>query len=372
MRYLAQRLGGDSHGLVLEPELPLDDARRGRALSAPPTASGTISAPLGRLIGPDGLPLIRKWRTAIYAIEEDTIRGGYVVTDSQWTGEAWSLTMAGFTGYAKGQPFNGVKSYVQADPTDIFRDIWDDLQSQPDGNISLQISNATSPVRVGTGPRDVSFTTNAGEDVGFTANDGARTLNWWSTFDCGQEIDNLAAQTPFDWRERHDWDDNAVGGIAHYVDLGYPTLGSRQDRPRLVYRENVLTPPDVTDNPDYATDVVVLGAGEGKDRVRGYAGTERSGLRRVKVIEDTDIISISQANARAVEELAYVRDGFFIDTVVVERHSNADIDALEPGHEVQYYAETDTGFVIDQWVKIVDIQAEDGNPDRVTVTLVRP
>lgn len=370
IRYLVQRLGGADHGMTLEAELPLTGVRRGRALSAPPTASGKIDIPLPRLVGPDGLPIIRKWRTAIFPIEDDILRGGYVVTNVRPAGQEWEITMAGFTAYAVGQPFSGAKEYVNADPMNIFRDIWSDLQNQPDGNIGLMIGDAVSTVRVGSPPRQVEFTTGAGEDVAFEADDQARKLNWWSTFDCGRELDNLAAETPFDWRERHEWNDNAPGGISHYVDLGYPSLGVRKTLPRLVYGENVHTPPSAADNPEYATDVVVLGAGEGKDRVRGYAGTERQGLRRTKVVEDADVTSNGQAYLRAVEELAKTRERFIVESAVVERHPNADIDALEPGDEVRYYAETESGIVLDQWVKIVNIEAEDDDPSRVTVTMV--
>jgi hypothetical protein len=369
LRYLVQRIGGASHGTTLETELPLDGARRGRSLSSPPTASGTISTPIARLLGPDGIPIIRKWRTAIFPVEGDTLRGGYIVTDNQWNGQAWDLTLAGFTSYPVGQRFNGEKTYVEADPLDVFRDIWTDLQAQPDGYLGIEVSELTSPVRVGRPARPVEFTTGEGEDVSFEADDQARKLNWWSTLDCGREIDSLATETPFDWMEGHRWDDNATGGIAHYIDLGYPSLGSRQYGPKLVYGENVLTPPQVRDNPDYATDVYVYGAGEGRDRIMGYAGTERTGLRRVKVIEDTTIDSVSQADARAVEHIRSVRDQYILDTVVVERHANADIDALEPGHELQYYAETET-VTVDQWVKIVNVEAADAEPDRVTVTVV--
>lgn len=370
-RYLAQRIGGEAHGEVFETELPLDNARRGRALSAPPTASGTISTRVARLVAPDGQPLIKPWHTAIYAVVDDIIRGGYLVLDSRWNGQSWDLPMAGFTGYAAKQPFNGVKEYVDTDPADIWRDIWLDLQSQPGGYMALNISSVQTPVRVGTAARQVEFTTGEGEDVAFEANDGARKLNWWSTFDCGREIDNLASETPFDWREWHVWDDTVIGGIAHYVDLGYPSLGGRKIGPRLVYTENVITEPQAAANPDYATDILVLGAGEGKDRVRGYAGRPLEGLRRVKVVEDRDVDSKGQADVRARRELGTTRDEVHADTLVVERHSNADIDALEPGDELPLFAEL-THVTIDQWVKVVDIQATDADPDRIEITVVNP
>lgn len=370
MDYIVQRLGGEAHGQTLETELKLTGARRGRALSAPPTASGSIATPVVHLTAADGLPLIRKWRTALFPVDENgNLHGGYVVTNLRPNGQTWELSLAGFTAYPVGQPFSGVKRYVDTDPTDVFRDIWEDLQAQPDGWLGLEISNVTTPVRIGSGPRQVEFSTTEGEDVAFEADDQSRKLNWWSTFDCGREIDNLAAETPFDWRERHAWDDNKPGGIGHFVDIGYPTLGTRKRGPRLVYGENVITPPQPVDNPDYCTDVIVLGAGEGKDRIRGYAGTERDGLRRVKVVEDSDLHSVSQANARAQEELANARAEFLVDTVVVERHSNADIDALEPGDELPYFAETET-VVLDQWVRIVNIEHTDDVPDRITVTVV--
>lgn len=371
-RYLVQRLGGEAHGEIFETELPISGFALGRALSAPPAASGTIAHEVRRLKAPDGELLLKKWGTAIYPVADDQIRAGYILTNNRWTGSAWSLSLAGFSSYANGMPYGDVREYVDTDPLDIWREIWRHLQDQPGGQLDLRVGDLTSPARIGAAPRQVEFTTGSSENVSFEANDRSKKLVWWETFDCGRMIDDIAREGPFDWVERHEWDDNAVGGIAHYLDPGYPTIGGRKDHLRLVFGENVMTEPEITDGDtaDYATEVHVLGAGEGKDRVRGFAGRGlNGGLRRAKVVEDRNVDNQGQADKLAQELLGRTRGEARVNKVVVVQHSNADINELQPGDEVPYYAETEN-VLLDMRVRIVNIETRPDQEDQAVLTVV--
>jgi hypothetical protein len=119
----------------------------------------------------------------------------------------------------------------------------------------------------------------------------------------------------------------------------------------------------------FATDIILLGAGEGKDRVRGFAGRPWEGVRRYKVIEDEDVDSAGQADKEARAALARHRGDPRVGAITVVQHDNADLHALEPGDELQYYAET-PHVTIDQWVKIIDIKDSPDQGDVAVITVV--
>lgn len=359
-RYLVQRLGGEADGEIFETELPVENFVRGRALSAPPTSSAQITHPIARLIAADGKPLIRKWETAIYPVVDDQIRGGYIVSNNSWNGEVWNLTLVGFSASPKGQPYQAITEWPGADPADVFRHIWTHHQEQPGANLHVQVGDATTDIRL---PVPVAAVVE-----GDTARDEVYRLNPWTNLDMGKSLDDLTVLGGFDWRERHTWG-RAEFPIDHFIELG--KIGGQKRDVRLVYGENVLTEPDVDDGEmgDFATDIILLGAGEGKDRVRGYAGRPWEGIRRYKVIEDEDVDSKGQADKEAREALARYRGEPKLGSVTVVQHPNADIHALEPGDEVQYYAET-PHLVIDRWVKIIDIKDSPDQSDVAVMTVV--
>ena len=83
----------------------------------------------------------------------------------------------------------------------------------------------TSPVRVGEEERDVNFSTGDGQDVSFET--GPFRLNPVDTQDLAKTIEDLAADTPFDYLEETRW----VGeSIRHRMRLGYPAFGCYAQR----------------------------------------------------------------------------------------------------------------------------------------------
>lgn len=362
-RYLVQRLGGDADGEIFETELPVENFVRGRALSAPPAGGATISHPVARLVAPDGKQLIRKWETAIYPVADDQILGGYIVTSNTYNGDTWDLALAGFSASPKGQPYHGVNEFPGADPMDVFRHVWVHHQEQPGAQLHVAVTDATSSIRLPIAPP-------AAPEGEQQERDEIYRLNYWSTFDLGAIIDDLTVLGDFDWRERHDWG-QAEFPIDHTIELGRP-IGGRKHNFRLVYGENVLTEPQMDDGDgfdSFATDIILLGAGEGKDRVRGFAGRPWEGVRRYKVIEDEDVDSAGQADKEARAALARHRGDPRVGAITVVQHDNADLHALEPGDELQYYAET-PHVTIDQWVKIIDIKDSPDQGDVAVITVV--
>lgn len=141
-RYFAQNL---LTGEFTHTDLPLRRDELTWQLSGPGALKGTISPEVL------GLGPLEEWQTAIYAEADDEIRWGGILRNRGMRGAELTLDCAGFSSYPARIPYTG-PDYVKinADPTGIFIYIWDHLQSQPDGDLGVQIVRPnTSPVRVG-------------------------------------------------------------------------------------------------------------------------------------------------------------------------------------------------------------------------------
>lgn len=356
-RYLAQQFSAEGPGELFQLNAPLNGLKIGERLSAPPDATATISTATRELAGPTGEPLFRKWGAAVYAEASGQIQGGWLLRDNTWNGDSWDLDLVGFSGYPQGMPYNGDENFIQVDPLNIYRHIWDHLQDQPGGNLVVQLDDTTSPVRVGTEGEDEA----AGEK-------GPRKLNWWSTHDLGAEIDTLAKETPFDWIESHRWANDGDNEIDHLIRTGYPKIGVRRhDLNGLVYGVNVLTPPPVTEG-EYADSVISLGSGEGRDQIRGYAGHTRDRIRRVRVVTDTSMQNASLADSLARDTLAASQGKLLVQTIRVQRHRSLDPMAIGLGDEVFYAAKT-PWIKIGQWVRVVS-RSYSPEDDAVDLTVV--
>lgn len=351
--FLAGRLVGDGSIDIIETELPINVGSINRNLSAPFTMDGTITNEVKRLkVG--GRPIFQPWNTVIIAEASGLIRGMSIYRKPTFEGARWELDQIGLTGYALGMPYTEERSYTAADPLDIFRDVWDHLQGQPNGNLGITIDDLKSPVRVGTPTVEGDY------------DSGPRLLNWWQTLDLGKTIDDLSRETPFDWTERFSWQ----GDQPHcHVNLGYPTIGARKDHLRFVLGENLASEPSVSEA-DWVNQTYVLGSGEGRDRVRGYAGVADGRLRRVRVVDDKGKANKDAATARAREELSALRGQFVVDQLDVFDHPNARLEAIELGDEIPLYADMDWAEV-DQHVRVVGKAESPVKSDMVTLTVVR-
>jgi hypothetical protein len=366
--YLAARLLGDGQIEVVETDLDIDITSITSNLSAPPTMSGTVHNEIKRL-KKNGRPIFEPWNTAILAEADGVLRAGGIYRKPTYNGSEWELDIIGFSGYPQGMMYDGAQYFVEVDPLDIFRHIWTHLQSQPGGNLGVTIDPLVSPVRVGKELENVQFTaeTSPGnsELVSFEA--GPKKLNWYDTTDLGKEIDDYAKSTPFDWREDISW---AGDQIAINLALGYPTIGTRRaDLTGFVLGINLATEPSIAEA-DYVNQLHVLGAGEGRDAIRGYAGVADGRLRRTKVVEDKTKKSKRAADALAAEVLAATRGQLTIDTLDVYDHPNAPLQGIQLGDEYPIYAETDWATV-DGYVRVVGRSDVPGKSDMATFTVLR-
>jgi hypothetical protein len=374
-RYMARRVTGTGvGGPWLDTELPLLDVNITDVLSGPPQLSGTITPVHARLQMPDGMPLLTENDTEVAAEKDGIIRAcGHLVRNAA-QGEVNEVEVNGFTGYAKDMGFLGdpilgpnvAKDFVDTDPLDIVRYLWDHIQNVgPRSNIGLQVdTDTTTAHRMGGAPQYVVPGTPAVEQ---TAPEPYR-LATWQTDDIGGEIDQLAAGR-FEYHERHEWNADKTD-ILHFLDFGAPRLGQRRNI-TFVVGENVQEIPKVErDGTQSANHVRVLGAGEGSAMIRAEARVDDRRLRKMITITDDSLTDHEMAKTRARQEVAMRAHAARISSFVVRNTGETQLGAWSVGDEVRLQSR-EGWFHVDQWVRILSQSISPEDPALATCTVLR-
>jgi len=366
-RYLATRLHGDGTESLIANEVPLSDVSLTSVLSGPDALDAKVVPEVARLKDDHGRPVFRAWSTAIYAEADGRIRHGSIVVGTPADDSDLTVTGVGFTGYLSDMPYTSTRSRVQTDPLVEVRHMWAHVQGHKHGDLGVVLDNTRSPVRIGTKKKDVEFDTGAGEHVEFEA--GPYKLNWWDTDDLAGEVDSLAEYTPFDYRMEHAWDGER---IAHRLRLGYPSLGRRRHDLRFVVGENVVEVPKVSfSGDDYASEVLLLGAGEGRKMTRGRAQRSTDRLRRVAVITDGSLSSRKRADAAAEADLRWRRGETDLSQIVVRNHPHARVGSYVVGDDIFVQGMAGWGGDVGLWVRVIEIAVSPGESDDSTLTVIR-
>lgn len=264
------------------------------------------------------------------------IRATGLFLPPQYGEASLEFTCEGFAALPHYITWESTLSQIGIDPLTVVRNIWNHVQSHPLSNLGVVVSNNLSGQKLGTPARtevtqnpDGSTTTNTIEEEPYQ-------LNWWDAVNCGEEIDTLSGQTTFDYRERVAWNASKTDVTLNF-DMGYPRLGA--PRPNLLFNdENILEIVPIQEGTDtFASEIIVIGAGEGTATIRGYAAsTFGKRIRKVHVITDKKITTTARANAVAVSELGLRKGNLFsIDEIVIRaKHPNASLGEYDVGDDI--------------------------------------
>lgn len=160
--------------------------------------------------------------------------------------------------------------------------------------------------------------------------------------------------------------------LSHFLRLGYPTLGRRLDDLRFVIGENVAEIPAVDfEGDDYADEVMVLGAGEGRKMIRATAVKPSGRLRRVAVVADKSQRSAASATSAASAEVAYRVGLPDVSDIAVRDHPHAPIGSWTVGDEIFLEGEAGWAGDIGLWVRIIEYSISPDTSDTARLTVVR-
>lgn len=195
-------------------------------------------------------------------------------------------------------------------------------------------------------------------------------LLWWEAPDVGEEIDSLAKETPFDYLEQHEWGDADRETVSHRLRLGYPRLGRRRHDLRFVEGENVAEVVAISrDGDDFANEVVGLGAGEGRRRLRSRVPVRDGRLRRVHVLEDKSVRRDLRMTAFARDELQARNQLQEITSCTVWEHPHAPLGSFHVGDDIPVQAHVGWGEA-QQWSRVLSRTYRPGE-DRIELELAR-
>lgn len=352
VRYILQALPS---GDVLAWDLPLTETDVTLALSAPTVMSASISFERPELVG-----LLRPYHVAIWADDGSGALHGGIVTDVDVDGPKLSLTIAGYVHYLNGMPWTA-KEYqgIRVDPLDVVRRIWSYVQSMPSGDLHLEVDRTTSKTTIGEPERDVNFQTSAGDDVSFEA--GPYSLSHWGTADLSKEHTDLMEHAGASYIEKHYWDGET---IKHRLQIDCPSRYVRRDNVRAVVGENIIVPPKLSlPGTGYASEVLVLGSGEGRDAIYATSGPQKTkGLYKPTVYSDKSIKSKSKAQTVARSQVKKLSgDLEQITELTVLDHPNMDYRGINPGDVFRVTGELDW-LDLDAYVRVLDKGFDPSNP----------
>lgn len=361
-RFMAQRV--DTREFI-HTNLPIDAVPR-HDLSGSGSLSATITPDLGLYKAADGRLTLEEWGTILHEEVDGIIRWSGLVAFSRMDGQSWSLEAGGISCYMYGMPYLGTYSKIRVDPADAVRHMWAHLQSYPNGDLGVTVKGSTK-VRIGTEKKDVSFKTGSGAQVDFET--GPYELNWWEAPDIGREVDNLAKQTPFDWVERHRWNEDKTD-VIHEIEIGYPRLGRYRDDLAFEQNRNIIEviTPDLNGD-DYANEVVGIGAGEGKKALRRSTAIRDGRLRRVYVREDKSVSKAARMDALIRDDLTARRQLLQIDKIVIRDHEAAPFGSFQLGDDITVKA--NLPHLGRKTLKCRIVSWEQLSKDRAALTLAR-
>ena len=320
-------------GNIVDWDLPVQsDFSYTTQLSGPTVMSGSFRPEVISVqeLGLDGYAYF------FHAEIEGQIRATGIFLPPKYNESSLEFTCEGFAAVPHYVTWEGTYSAVGVDPLSIVRSIWNHVQSNPLSNMGVVVSNNSSTVKIGN-PARTDVVKNA--DGTTTSTDVAAEpyqLQWWDAVNCGEEIDNLAGQTPFDYKERVSWNSNYTD-VNLYFDMGFPRIGV--PRSSLLFNdENIMEVVPIQEKVDsFASEIIVIGAGEGSATIRGYAAqTFGKRIRKVHVVTDKTISTTARANTVAQSELGLRKGNLFsIDELVIRaKHANATIGEYDVGDDI--------------------------------------
>lgn len=127
-------------------------------LNGADTFTCSMSPPKPDILDSTGNPLFNEWQHACYLEQGNAVLFGGILLSSQFNGAQWQMNWQGFAGYPSGMPYEGPNiNRNNYEALDAVRYLWSWLQSQPDGDLHLDIdAHTSSGVKLGAQPSAVA------------------------------------------------------------------------------------------------------------------------------------------------------------------------------------------------------------------------
>jgi hypothetical protein len=237
------------------------------------------------------------------------------------------LTAQGFAGYAKKMPWLENWNPIATDVFEVVHKIWNHLMSMPGGNLGVTVTPAISGLEM---------------LPGYAFDGNILNLDFFAQFiratdktDCGDYIDKLARDVPFDYMEQSWWNADRTA-INKQILLGYPFVGYDQQWLCFIINENVQEAvPHIETQIDWVSDVIVDGWFPGSEYSAQLTNADPKRYRRTISQDDARINSNERAAAWARRKLTRRQTPAYWDSIIVDMgHPNAPFGFYDVGDRI--------------------------------------
>ena len=325
----------DVHGNILARDIKVGNAQIIRRLSEYSEINFDVHPKEPSIQLASGPIRFRPWAQWIHALKEDStgterVWASCIVQPSDVDPETGilSLRSQGFSCYPKGIPWLQNWNPIAVDPFEIVERIWNHIQSYPNGDMGVTVYPTTSGTQMLPG---FSF-----ENEEFVQNFFAIFIRASDRNDCGDYINKLARDIPFDYFEESAW--NVVKtAVIKKIRLGYPQGGTEQQA--LVFRlgENIIAAtPKQESEINWFSDITINGYFPGKVYSSTLSNADPDRFRRVMDEKDLRIDSNERAAAWGHKLLTRRQIPYYFESIVIDPyHPNAPFLSYDVGDTIK-------------------------------------
>lgn len=347
----------DVHGNIIARDVQPQNVRVVRTLSGPSQIEFDIHPkdPSIQLPNSSGPIQFKPWGQWIHACKylangtEQVWASGLVQpSDIAPDTGIMSLRAEGFSGYAKGIPWLDNWNPIAVDPFEIVVKIWDHIQSYDNGDLGVVVYPTVSGTQMLPG---FSF-----NNEQFVQSFFAIYIRETDRLDCGDYINKLARDIPFDYFEEAVWNYSRTA-IQKRIRLAYPFGGV--DQTDLIFRfgENIsaATPKQEVEQ-NWFSDITIKGYFPGKQYSATLANADPDRYRRVMDETDLHVDSNERTAAWAHRLLTRRQFPYYFESIVIDPyHPNAPFGEFDVGDLVRVQGTSPWHGDIDQKHKVMSM-----------------
>lgn len=140
MQYMAYWLNGDGTEHLMDPDLPLSNAKITREMNGTGRLTASLPPEYGRLTAFAYRPVIQEWATAIYVEIAGDLFDGFIVAEIEDDNDKLTIDAIGWLGYADNQPWPGWSEVYNAGSvraSSPIYSIWENVQKLRGADIGL-------------------------------------------------------------------------------------------------------------------------------------------------------------------------------------------------------------------------------------------
>lgn len=259
------------------------------------------------------------------------------------------IESTGFMEYPAKIPFLVNLNPIAIDPFEVVQRVWAHCQGFSNANLQVEVYPASSGTQM---------------LPGYSFDGSTLSFDFFAMFiraidfpDCGDIIEGLARDIPFDMVEEAEWNEDRTE-VTKKLHLSYPYGGVQQDHLSFLLGDNVLAAEKAEEmDIEPVSDVIVRSWAPGKVIVSQLSNYDETRLRRVMIEDDAKIDSQERAAAWAGRKLQRRNVPIHFEKITIDaNHPHAPAGSFDVGDSIFVEAPDFPWYgTIKEWHRITSI-----------------